>query len=172
MNAIREGQIEWTFDAAWSATKYDDWAFYRRQYQSCAGGPKAVDILALSGDDSTLWMIEAKDYRRNRREAGKGSLPQEVAQKAHDTLAGVLAAAMNAVDDEKAFARRAVGAGKVRVVLHLEQPRRPSKLFPVAFDPADVRQQLKRLVRAIDAHPVVMATTSTWPYWATTWAPR
>ena len=48
----------------------------------------------------------------------------------------------------------------MRVVLHLEQPRSHSKLFPRVFDLADVQQKLKQLVRTIDAHPMVVEQES------------
>ena len=40
-----------------------------------------------------------------------------------------------------------------RVVLNLEQPAQHSKPFPMAIDPANVQQELKRLVKAFDPHP-------------------
>jgi hypothetical protein len=173
MTDRREGNVVWTFDDDWSAIKYDDWAFYRNQFNSCADGNKAMDILALSPQSNVLWMIEAKDYRINQRNPDKEPLPMEVAKKARDTLAGLMAAAANAVDDEKAFARSALAAERLRVVLHLEQPTSPSRLFPRAFDPSDVQQKMRQLLKAIDPHPQVMATTTTnWTHWATTWAPQ
>ncbi|MGO9810761.1 MAG: hypothetical protein ACLP53_08225, partial [Isosphaeraceae bacterium] len=43
----------------------------------------------------------------------------------------------------------------IRIVLHLEQPSNPSKLFPRAITPANVLQRLKQLVRSVDPHPQV-----------------
>ena len=167
---MKEGNVVWTFPEGWSAVKYDDWSFYRKQFQRVAGGTRAMDILALSpaGD---LWMIEAKDYRRNRRDPGKGPLPMEVARKARDTLAGLLAASANAVGDERDFARVAVRAKRIRVVLHVEQATNRSRLFPTVCDPADVRQKLRQLVRGVDPHPVVMSTETKWHHWTTAWTP-
>ena len=169
---MREGNVEWTFPNGWSVVKFDDWAFYRKQFQSCAKGNKAMDIVALPPASDVLWLIEAKDYRRNRRDPSKGPLPMEIAEKARDTLAGLLAAASNAVHDEQTFARAAVRVTRIRVVLHLEQARAPSKLFPRAVNPADVKLKLKQLLKSIDPHPVVMdSKTPTWVHWTTTWRP-
>ena len=172
MTSIREGNVVWTFAAGWSAEKFDDWVFYRKLFQSCADGNKAMDILALPPNGNVLWMVEAKDYRRNRRDPNKGPLPMEVAKKARDTLAGILAASANANNTEHAFAHRAAKANKIRVVLHLEQPTKRSKLFPWMVDPADVRQKLKQLLKAIDPHIVVMSTATNWNNWATEWSPQ
>ncbi|MCI5151076.1 MAG: hypothetical protein D3916_17125 [Candidatus Electrothrix sp. MAN1_4] len=54
------------------------------------------------------------------------------------------------------MAHEAVTANRFRVVLHLEQPVKHSKLFPRAIDPADIQQKLRKLVKAIDPHPLVI----------------
>jgi hypothetical protein len=105
----------------------------------------------------TLWMIELKDYRQFRRtKDDKISLWDEVAIKARDTLAGLFAAKVEVGCDNHDFARQSLTATKLRVVLHLEQPSSHSKLFPRAYDPADIQQKLKQLVKPIDAHPRVV----------------
>lgn len=169
MTSIREGNVIWTFPQGWSAEKYDDWVFYRNQFIRCADGNKAMDIVALAPDGREFWMIEAKDYRRHPRDPSKGPLPMEVAEKARDTLAGVFAASANAVDTEQAFAQSAANAKKIRVVLHLEQARLPTKLFPRAMDPADAQQKLKQLLKAIDPRVTVMSTQTAWDHWTTQW---
>ena len=170
---MREGNVVWTFPNGWSAVKFDDWAFYQKQFQGCADGNKAMDILALPTTNGVLWMIEAKDYRRNHRNPSKGPLAMEIAEKARDTLAGLLAAAANAVNKEQTFARTAVKAAQIRVVLHLEQATKPSKLFPRAVNPADVKLKLKQLLKAIDPHPIVMdSNATTWNHWTTAWQPQ
>lgn len=168
---IREGNILWSIDDECSAVKYDEWAFYRKHFTGCAGGCKAVDLLVHSGG-GVLWLVEAKDYRRNRREREKGPLDEEIATKARDTLAGILAASVNATEDERSFAKVARTASTIRIVLHLEQPSSPSKLFPRAFDPADVQQKLRQSVRSIDPHALVVDTRNraTVP-WTTKWMP-
>jgi hypothetical protein len=47
--------------------------------------------------------------------------------------------------------------------LHIEnftEPRTHSKLFPRPYDPADVQQKLKQLVKPIDDHPRVVELRS------------
>lgn len=153
---ITEGGLAFDFPDSWEATKYDDWAYYRNRFQNTCDS-KAVDILALEpGRGTTLWIIEIKDYRRNRRTKGI-SLWGEVSQKVRDTLAGILAAGAMAPDDAEAqFARQCRRARMLRVVLHLEQPSKISKLFPRAFNPADVQSKLKRCIKAVDPHPRVL----------------
>ncbi|MGI9281775.1 MAG: hypothetical protein ACR2PX_19385 [Endozoicomonas sp.] len=81
----------------------------------------------------------------------------EVAQKVRDTLAGLVAAKFNANDfDEKKLAKQALSRSRLKVVLHLEQPSKSSKLRPQVIDPAVAKQKLKQYLKAIDAHPVVM----------------
>ena len=172
MTSIQEGNVEWTFGEDWSVVKYDDWAFYRNQFQGCADGNKAMDLLAIQPGDNVLWMVEAKDYRRHHRNPDKGPLPMEVAEKARDTLAGLLAASANAVDEERTFARTAVKSTQIRVVLHIEQATKSTKLFPRVIDPADAKMKLKQLLKAIAPHPVVMSTATAWSHWTTDWKPQ
>ena len=58
--------------------------------------------------------------------------------------------------NEKTFAKRVLQSKAIHIVLHLEQPVKHSRLFPLAIDPASVLQSLKRQLRAIDAHPRVV----------------
>ena len=45
MTEIEEGDLKFSFPDHCEAGKYDEWSFYRNQFQSVAGGSKAVDIL-------------------------------------------------------------------------------------------------------------------------------
>ncbi|ETR69007.1 MAG: hypothetical protein OMM_09963 [Candidatus Magnetoglobus multicellularis str. Araruama] len=77
----------------WSIIKFDDCNFYRHRIARCQE-TKAVDILAWSGE--ILYMIEAKDFRKERiknqpRLTG-GELAIEVAQKVRDTFSGIFGA--------------------------------------------------------------------------------
>ena len=65
MTEIREGDLTFSFPDQCEAGKYDDWAFYRNQFQSAAGGSKAVDVLCLA--DGVAWLVEIKDYRQHPR---------------------------------------------------------------------------------------------------------
>ena len=157
MPRLTEGRLACEFHRTWKITKYDDWAFYRKQFQNCCNGNKGMDFLGFNPADATLWMVEIKDYRRcSRTKDDKISLWDEVAIKARDTLAGLFAANVEVGHNDHAFARESLTARKLRVVLHLEQPATHSKLFPRAYDPADVQLKLKQLVKPIDAHPGVV----------------
>ena len=101
MTTISDGKLAHTFPAGWKATKYDDWAFYRNRFVNSCGGNKAVDFLAHSPQDRTLWLIELKDYRQfPRTKDGTLELWDEVALKARDTLAGLFAAKVDTAHAE------------------------------------------------------------------------
>jgi len=154
MPILSEEQLTFTFDEQCQVSKYDDWSFVRNQFQSCCGGSKAIDMVCI--DHDTTWLIEIKDYRRHRR-SKPIDLGDEIAFKVRDTLAGLVAAKNNANDrEEKVFAARALQSRSIKVVLHLEQPRKHSKLFPRVIDPRTVQQKLKKRLKAIDAHPRIV----------------
>jgi hypothetical protein len=149
--------LQFEFPEHWSFSKYDDWAFYHNQFRKMWKGIKAVDIIALD-PSLTFWLIEAKDFRRHRR-TKPTSLPDEVARKVYDTLAAILPAKVNASKSEEAeMAAKVARAQRIRVVFHMEQPLKPSKLFPRAIDPADVQQKIRQLLHPIDPHTVVVET--------------
>lgn len=155
MTEIEEGALTFSFPDHCEASKYDDWSFYRSQFNSVAGGSKAVDILCLA--DNVAWLIEVKDYRRHPREK-RIDLGDEVASKVRDTLAGLATASANANnDDERVLARRALAQRRWRVALHLEQPNVRSRLRPRPFNVADIVSKLRsKTLKAVDAHPVVL----------------
>lgn len=160
-NSITEDRLTFTFDAGVQATKYDDWSFYRNQFNNAFGGTKATDLLVVDG--TTTWFVEIKDYRLHRR-TKPIDLGDEIAIKIRDTLAGLCAAQVNANDaEEKKFARNALKAKQIRVVLHLEQPQRHNRLFPRAIDPVAVLQKLKQKLKPVDAHPLVVDQYSLTP---------
>ncbi len=157
---LSEGSLTFTFnDTDWRVERYDEWSFYRNQFQKSCGGNKAVDFLAYHLQEQTLWLIEVKDYRHSRR-TKEISLWEETALKVRDTLAGICAVrseSSGAQYDERDYATQALtGSVRFRVVLHLEQPRTNSKLFPRAYNPANVQQKLKQMLKPVDAHPKVM----------------
>lgn len=155
MHTIDEGDLKFTFPDNVLASKFDQWSFYRNQFQSVCDGSKAVDLIALE-PNSCLWTIEAKDYRQHRR-TKTIDIADEIAIKNRDSLAAIFAAKANANDEkEKQLAWNAAQCPRIRVVLHLEQPRKHSKLFPRAIDPAKVKQRLKQLIKAIDPRPLVL----------------
>lgn len=154
MTEIAEGALRFRFPSGCEASKYDDWSFYRNQFQSVANDSKAVDIVCVKGN--VCWLIEVKDYRRHRR-TKTIDIPDEIALKVRDTLAGLAAAASNANEiQERTHAARALASRKWRIVLHLEQPPVRSKLWRYPMSPAALLQKLRtKKIKAIDAHPMV-----------------
>ena len=74
---------------------------------------------------------------------------------------GLISAKVNANDaDEKRFARKALAKPRFRVVLHLEQPLKTSRLFPRTVDVSKVQLKLKQWLKALDAHPSVVDKNS------------
>ena len=154
MTEIEEGDLTFTFSDQCKAGKYDDWSFYRNQFQSVAGGSKAVDVLCVSGD--AAWLIEIKDYRRHRR-TKLIDIDDELASKVRDTLAGLAAASANAnCREERALARRALQRRRWRVALHLEQPNTKSRLWRQPSSVANVLSKVRKKLKAVDAHPVIL----------------
>jgi hypothetical protein len=150
--------INFDFPDDWHVSKYDDWSFYRNHFNRMWSGIKSLDLLAI-GPEKTAWLIEVKDYRVHQR-TKPIDIADEVAHKVFDTLAALLPAKVNADDaDEKSIAREITKARCLRVILHLEQPAKHSKLFPRAINPADVKQKLRKLLKSIDAHPFVAEST-------------
>jgi hypothetical protein len=159
MTELEEGNLVFNFPSnVDEVTKYDEWSFYRNQFSKLADGTKAVDFIFLEQD--TCWLIEVKDYRVNRR-TKLIDLADEVSIKVKDTIAGLFTAKINANDRfEKNFAQSANRKSRIRVVLHLEQPTKPSKLFPAIVNEADIKSKLKSKIRAVDPHPIVMNKNS------------
>ncbi len=91
------------------------------------------------------------------------------------TLAGLPPAAVNASNsEESAMARAFLRAKKMRVILHLEQPRTSSTLFSRIFDPAKVRQKLRQTLRPVDPRADVVESCrmgSTEGKWHVSFAP-
>lgn len=159
---ITEGCLCFTFPDNTIASKYDEWTFYRKRFNSAFGGTKAVDIVHVDAN-KTAWLIEVKDYRTNRR-TKPSDLGDEIALKVRDTLAGVAAARFGAQDlIEQSTAKKLLQAKRLKVVLHLEQPQKISRLFPKIVNPADLKLHLKMLLKAVDARPEVVNSTTLKP---------
>lgn len=168
MPRLQVDTLSFDFDAGVNAQLYDRSQHYTTVWNASSGGKKAVDVVAVQGtpSSSTAWLIEAKDFRvitNPPRSCNIGGLAQQVTDKVNDTLAGLADASIHASEpSEKAIAASALASGLKRVVLHLEpHTGHHTALFPTAFA-ANVLQQLRRLVRAVDANPLVLniATTS------------
>ncbi|MDO9783701.1 hypothetical protein Q7511_09730 [Glaesserella parasuis] len=151
---IKEGDLTFIFNEFILVEKYDDLSFDRNQFNAFANGTKAVDIIVVDENDN--WMIEVKDYRQYQR-TKTIPLADEIAIKVRDTLAGIVAMKLNANNQsEQQFAKQFLKKNKIKIVLHLEQKRSNSRLFPQPIDPAKLKQKLKMLLKAVDAHPFVV----------------
>lgn len=95
------------------------------------------------------WLIEAKDYTRGHATT-TAAVADDVAQKVRDTLAGLAAARVHAVGDEKRHASEALSTARLRVIFHMELPPPASPQFAATLDQAAVLQQLRQRVRVID----------------------
>lgn len=149
---LRVERLTFTFPAGWLASKYDDWSFYRNQFSRQSNGIQAVDVLARE-PNGTAYLIEVKDYRHPDAET-PSQLPQAIANKVLMTLAAMLPAKLNGNDpDERTIADAVLTCQKLRVIAHVELPQ-PHQL---AVNPADLKQKLAQLLRAVDAHPRVVS---------------
>lgn len=146
MTELQEGALQFTFPSKVTASKYDEWTHYRKHLTIL----KAVDFVCYDPGPATTWLIEVKDYRAHSR-TKPSELADEICQKVVHTLAGLVSARINAHhDSEKALADSVVGSRKLRVVVHLEQPSKPSRLKPRVIEPADLVQKLKPMLKAFD----------------------
>jgi len=150
----------------WTCLKYDDCGFYRAHFNAVASS-KALDLLALAPQGAELWLVEIKDYRRQRRTKPE-NLFTEIAHKVRDTLAGLAAARVYVNDPTvQVFADHAMRVGKLRVAFLLQQPTHQSRLFPQIVDPANGRIKLRQALRAVDPHPFLgnaadLTTKTSW----------
>lgn len=152
MTVLTESRLSFEFPADCIASKYDAWAFYRNRFQRVAGA-KAVDFLCINAE--AAWLVEVKDYRHGPR-TKPSELHDEVAAKVRDTLAGLAAAQADDASLDSKTARKALAKRRWRVVLHLQQSRHRSRLRPKAIDTASLQMRLRKAVRAVDPHPMVV----------------
>jgi hypothetical protein len=179
MQTIIEKQLKFSFREGWTVSKFDEWGFYKGQFsrfgdaqilcKNCGGicrcgscgtkrvaGTRGVDILAIS-PESACWLIEIKDYRLTRVTDFE-FLCHAVALKVRDTLSCLVAARLNANnDDERDQARGALKCPAIYVVLHLERPPAARRLFAEKAELDNVRQKLRQLVQAVDLRPLVVS---------------
>jgi hypothetical protein len=144
--------LSFSFPEGWRVGKYDEWAFYRGHFVRQFDGLKGVDALALA-PDGTAYLIEVKDYRHPNTEK-PSELAQAIAHKVIATLGALLPARLKAHNaEENALAGAILNCASLRVVAHIEQPRAHRRVV----DPADIKQQLRRKLRAVDAHPKIVS---------------
>ncbi len=166
MTTITEKRLTFAFPEDYYVTKYDEWEHYKIFQNSCNlrnkidtnekgknginqsvdddNGSSGVDIIAFH--ESTLWLIEIKDYYRLGLEPNAQSideklsdLPYLIARKIRDSLAGLVSAKFKAEkQEEKDFSRLALDCNEIKIVLHIEMPSIRSKLYPSSSDLANL----------------------------------
>ena len=144
------------FPDDWEVAKFDDWTFYREHFSRMKDHIKASDLIALS-PGKVLYLIEAKDYRAHSRISTE-PIHEVILNKSLSTLAALLPAALNGnVLEEREMAQRCLKAQKIRIVFHLEQPLKRSRLFPVVIDSANLLGILRKKLKPIDPHPKIQS---------------
>lgn len=145
MTRLTEGDLGFQFPDGWHADQLDEWRFYKNHYLKLSTGIKCVDFLAID-PERQVWLVEVKDYRRDRRTTSSDLL-DSIVDKVLGSL-GLLMAACLQTDhirqDQRKLARLVARQRRLRVVLHLEQPRHRSRLHPEPMNPASLRQALRR----------------------------
>lgn len=159
MLSISEGSFNYDFPDDWTASKFDKDPFYLKHFQSFGAGVQAVDVLAFSNDE--LWLIEQKDYRQGQDQESAinaNDLFMVMASKVLGTLACLVSARSLGTSNESAshqLATEALLRKKVRCVLHIEQPTKPSTLFPQVIDPKNAKDKFKRVMKSVDPRAVI-----------------
>ncbi len=154
MITVEEGRVRFNFPRGWRVSRFDRWTYYR-SYAKIHPGIKAVDLLALSPDD-TLYIIEVKDFRSSVR-TKEMPLDQELILKVCWTMSVLLPASMRSNSPEEAeFARMALRALNVRVVAHIEHHRFGRKLFNPQLELFNLTQKLRQRLKPVDPHPMVV----------------
>ena len=139
--------MRFCFPSGWQVEQYDaQGSFYRQKFVSVADS-KAVDIVAINPKGKELWLIEVKDFRAFPTKDTQDIIGV-IISKVRDTLAGILTATFNG----EPFYKTAIEQERVRVVFHLEQPVKPSKLYPQLIDWDNGTRKLKQRIRVIDPH--------------------
>jgi len=156
----QEGRLKFIFPDDFQVFRPGLSAYYIRRFQSFCGGCKEKDFATWDGPNRTMWLLEVKDYSTSSRNKTM-DLIDEIAEKTRDTLAFLAGAAANANPDTVQtgeFARACLPADRIRVVLHLELPAKPSKLHPPLKFGVDATQSLRKKIRCIDPHALVIST--------------
>lgn len=148
---VRIDSLSFTFPSNWEVFKYDEWDFYKKQFQK--DNIKAIDVLAI--DERNLYLIEVKDYRRHKRRKSE-ILEDEFQLKVLHTLAALLPAKINALDDEKKFAAKALNCKKIFLYFYLEGLVFNSKKFSEGELRMNLQKKLRIKLKSIDPHVKVV----------------
>ena len=125
MSDFVEGKITFSLPDGFKVEKLDLMKFHTQHFQKLQKA-KAVDRVVFNPDKPELWLLEVTDYRFSTDKPTDWL--DEIVQKVISSLACLIAMRVNSnLDDERAFAAGALECTKLRVVLHFEQPDKPSK---------------------------------------------
>jgi hypothetical protein len=150
MSNFVEGKISFSLPDGFKVEKLDSMKFYTEHFQSLQDA-KAVDRVVFNPDKLELWLLEVTDYRVST-DRPTGWL-DEIVQKVISSLACLVAMRVNSnLEDERIFASGALECTKLRVVLHFEQPDKPSKKTRQVLDSKTAIDVLKKRLRSIDPH--------------------
>ncbi len=169
--AFQEGRLRFEFPACWWVLRPGEASFYKKHFQRFCGGSKETDFV-LKSDDGEWYLLEVKDYTTDRRTKPL-DLVEELSIKVRDTLSLLMAGAANDPTESNgvgAFCRSGGMPSKIRVVLHLEQPSKSSRMFPGVALEANLLTKLKKSFRCVDSHPRVVSTDSSNVPWKAVWA--
>lgn len=175
---FQEGRVRFEFPENWKVLRAGTSSYYTKHFQKLAGGCKEMDFLLYDPTNSTLWLLEVKDYQTNRRTKTQ-ELWDEVAVKSRDSLALLMAGLVKDNGDPPEvleFTQKAQRARKIRIALHLDQPSSPSALFPQVSSLANIVQKLRSpsCLGAIDKKALVTSCDDNSPpsAWQATWNPN
>ena len=153
------------FGDSWLIMKYDETPFYKNHLKNEKGWKKSmkgVDLIAFDATYKNLFLIESKDYRVHRRKK-KLSPEKEFFEKVIDTFTGILPTFLCSNGNtagENILHKSVANAKKIRLIYQFEQPAKHSKLFPKAYDIADMQCKLRQELRIFDPHVQVIDSTT------------
>ncbi|MEY4243342.1 MAG: hypothetical protein RLZZ245_927 [Verrucomicrobiota bacterium] len=171
--AYQEDRIRFEFPDGWEVLRPEKASYYTRRFQSFAGGCKEMDFILFDPVNRVLWFLEVKDYTTNPR-IKKQCVFEEIAEKIRDSLALLLAGSVREDPSNggvRSFMDVCAIPNAIKIVLHLEQPLKPSKMFPGVKIEADATQKLRAKVKAVDPRARVSSTSSTDMEWRAIWSP-
>jgi hypothetical protein len=167
MPELVEGKLTFVFPSTWQVIKFDETSFYQKHFQKLAES-RSVDIVAFKSEAvDELWLLEVKDYRMHPRRKEE-DIFLEIAKKVRDTLANLYLAQRHEEADCYEFAQLASLKQTIRIVLHLEQPQKTSKLYSPVVSRSNAQIKLRQSVRVADPHALFCEIASMRVQWKVT----